>query len=108
MNTGATTAPKRPHRTGGTGDRSHTNNTSPRQGRDAMSASSIATVSERKLAANRANAQKSTGPRTEAGKRNASLNALTHGLRARLTTQTLVCEHEREDFQALADALHEE
>ncbi|HEV2178263.1 MAG TPA: hypothetical protein VGW33_13845 [Terriglobia bacterium] len=34
------------------------------------------------LAANRANAQKSTGPRTAAGKRHAGLNGLRHGLRA--------------------------
>ena len=65
-------------------------------------------ISERKLAANRANAQKSTGFRTDAGKRKSSRNAQTHGLRARLSQQTLVCEHEREDFQLLADALHEE
>jgi hypothetical protein len=65
-------------------------------------------ISDRKLAANRANAQKSTGPRTEQGKRTSSLNALTHGLRARLSTDTLVCEHEREDFQTLSEALHEE
>ena len=65
-------------------------------------------ISERKLQANRRNAQRSTGPRTESGKRKSSLNAQTHGLRARLSTDALVCQHEREDFQALADALHEE
>jgi hypothetical protein len=36
-------------------------------------------VSERKLEANRRNAQASTGPRTEAGKRNSRKNALKHG-----------------------------
>ena len=36
-----------------------------------------------RAAANRANAQLSTGPRTPAGKRGVSLNALTHGLTAR-------------------------
>jgi len=35
------------------------------------------------IAARRKNAQKSTGPRTEAGKRRASLNALKHGSHAR-------------------------
>src|SRR5262245_56004651 len=39
-------------------------------------------TSERKIAANRLNARKSTGPRTAAGKANASRNALQHGLAA--------------------------
>jgi hypothetical protein len=38
--------------------------------------------SERKLAANRGNARRSTGPRTTAGKSRASRNALRHGLAA--------------------------
>jgi len=37
-------------------------------------------VSEQKLAANRRNAQKSTGPRTLSGKAIASMNAVKHGL----------------------------
>jgi len=40
-------------------------------------------VSAAMLAANRANAQKSTGPRTEAGKAISSLNRLKHGGRSR-------------------------
>src|SRR6202521_592885 len=39
-----------------------------------------------RAAINKANAQKSTGPRTEAGKQRSSLNALRHGL----TGQTVV------------------
>jgi len=37
-------------------------------------------ASERQIAANRQNARRSTGPRTRAGKRRSSGNALTHGL----------------------------
>ena len=39
-------------------------------------------VSQRKVAANRANARRSTGPRTGRGKARASRNALRHGLAA--------------------------
>jgi hypothetical protein len=42
-------------------------------------------ASEKQIAANRRNAQKSTGPRTEAGKAVARYNAITHGLSAELT-----------------------
>jgi hypothetical protein len=37
-------------------------------------------ASERQIAANRQNAQKSTGPRSTSGKKRASNNALRHGL----------------------------
>jgi hypothetical protein len=40
-------------------------------------------TSERQREANRANAQKSTGPKSRAGKARASLNALSHGLSSR-------------------------
>src|SRR5271165_2829946 len=45
---------------------------------------SVANVStDRQVAANRLNTQRSTGPRTPAGKARVSVNALTHGLTAR-------------------------
>jgi hypothetical protein len=40
-------------------------------------------VSDRKVAANRENAKKSTGPKTDKGKAISSLNALTHGILAK-------------------------
>jgi hypothetical protein len=43
-------------------------------------------ASERQMLANRANAEKSTGPKTRAGKHNSSRNALKHGL----TAETIV------------------
>ena len=55
------------------------------------------TVSAAKLEANRRNAMKSCGPRTEAGKNRSKLNAVTHGMRA----ATLVLLDE--DPQALED-----
>ena len=42
-------------------------------------------ATEAQIEANRANAQKSTGPRTPEGKEKASQNAITHGLSARET-----------------------
>jgi hypothetical protein len=44
--------------------------------------------SEKQLAANRANAQKSTGPKTEEGKQRSRMNALRHGLTAQVTLMT--------------------
>ncbi len=42
----------------------------------------MSTASPARIAANKANAQKSTGPRTEAGKARVASNALKHGLRS--------------------------
>ncbi len=49
-------------------------------------------ISEKQLAANRANAQKSTGPKTEETKKIVSRNALRHGLTAQVT---IMSEEER-------------
>jgi hypothetical protein len=43
-----------------------------------------------KLAANRSNARRSTGPRTPAGKRRVRVNSLKHGLRSRSFARTVV------------------
>ncbi len=57
-------------------------------------------TSLRKLASARANARKSTGPVTAAGKAASSLNAVTHGL----TAQTVVLHNEsRDQYQAELD-----
>ena len=59
-------------------------------------------TSEKRVAANRINATKSTGPRTPEGKANSRLNALTHGL----TAQTAVLPGEdREALELLAASL---
>src|SRR5882672_1737881 len=54
--------------------------------------------SSARLAANTANAQHSTGPRTPAGQARSSQNARTHGLTAR---DLIIAPHEREEFEEL-------
>ena len=53
------------------------------------------TVTPAKLAANRANAKKSTGPRTARGKRRSRMNAITHGV---FCDQTLLPDEDRHRF----------
>jgi hypothetical protein len=62
-------------------------------------------ISEKQLAANRANALKSTGPRTEAGKVRSSRNALRHTALAR--SVLLRCES-ADRFRAFVDNFHHE
>jgi hypothetical protein len=57
------------------------------------------------IAANRRNARKSTGPRTESGKEVSAGNALRHGL----TSRQLACEDERSaDFAQFTEALRQD
>src|SRR6266436_278120 len=55
-------------------------------------------TSPARLAANTANAQHSTGPRTSEGQARSSQNARTHGLTAR---DVLIAADEREEFEEL-------
>ena len=66
-------------------------------------------VSERKANANRANAQHSTGPRTNAGKARSSLNALRHGILARAAFNSKIDGAERRpEFEAIVAGLGQE
>src|SRR5580700_2029926 len=60
--------------------------------------------SKKQIAANRANAARSTGPRTEEGKARSRLNSLKHGLLAtEAVSAALEGEPERAAFDHLAD-----
>ena len=56
------------------------------------------------LAASRANAQLSTGPRTEEGKRRSSLNAFRHGLTGQIVIHT---PEDQAAFQKHCDAIRQ-
>lgn len=59
--------------------------------------------SKKQIAANRANARKSTGPKTQAGKEVSRRNSLIHGL----TAEVLLLDHEDPaEFEALRDAIY--
>jgi hypothetical protein len=62
-------------------------------------------ISEKKLEANRRNAQLSTGPRTPEGKRAVSRNSLVHGVRARHAV--LILEKSSEFDQLFAELMEE-
>jgi hypothetical protein len=57
-------------------------------------------TTKRQIAANRRNARKSTGPRTEEGKKRSSRNAITHGLVSR---QVLLREEDPDLFRAVRE-----
>jgi hypothetical protein len=63
-------------------------------------------ATEKQIAANRRNAQKSTGPRTEAGKAKVSQNRTTHGLCGRFTVLEAV--ESQQDFDTLLQRFIEE
>ena len=56
-------------------------------------------ISEKQLAANRANAQKSTGPKTEEGKNTARINGQRHGLTG---AAMLMTDDDREAYEAFS------
>jgi hypothetical protein len=59
-------------------------------------------TSWRQFQANRLNALKSTGPRTEEGKRTSRRNAVRHGL----TAETVIdCLEDREDYRGFEAAI---
>jgi hypothetical protein len=58
-------------------------------------------ISDRKIESNRKNAQKSTGPHSEAGRRRSRRNALRHGLATAVGSDTTLSE----DVKRLASAL---
>jgi hypothetical protein len=59
-------------------------------------------TTELQVRANQQNAQVSTGPRTEAGKRKVSLNAIAHGLRAR---PAVMQDEDAQAFEQMRGAL---
>jgi hypothetical protein len=67
----------------------------------ALTASKGKPISEAKLLANQQNAQKSTGARTEAGHRASSMNALKHGMTAKLN---MLVGSDAVDYQNLLDS----
>jgi hypothetical protein len=62
-------------------------------------------TSTRQLASNRANARRSTGPKTASGKARVAHNPVTHGL---LAHNTLLPDEDPQELQALADTLRAE
>ena len=59
-------------------------------------------TSDRQIEANRRNALKSTGPKTEAGKRTSRCNAVRHGLTAETVLSAL---ENAEDYKAFEAAI---
>jgi hypothetical protein len=62
-------------------------------------------TSAKKIAANQNNAEKSSGPTTEQGKRRSKRNATKHGVLAR---ELVVNESDKPEFEELRNALHDQ
>ena len=62
-------------------------------------------ISEARLIANRLNAKKSTGPRTEKGKRRSSMNALKHGMTSRFA---MLADEDPDAFERRLFGWHDE
>lgn len=60
-------------------------------------------ASKRQIAANKANAKRSTGPRTAAGKMRSRRNSLTHGLTCK--TVAVLFDEDPDEFEALRQSL---
>jgi len=69
---------------------------------DSNAASVRSSISRKKLAANRRNAERSTGPRTDAGKRVSSRNAVSHAIFCR---DLLVGDERRDELVALRESV---
>lgn len=70
--------------------------------------SKLASVSERKLKANRENAKKSTGPKTLRGKTHSCRNALRHGLFARHPLDFALLGEDSQEYEELLSNLFDE
>ena len=66
-------------------------------------------ISEKQLAANRLNAQKSTGPKSKKGKEKSAQNAVVHGLYSdRLFLDSQYLQEDKQEFERLHESLREE
>jgi hypothetical protein len=62
-------------------------------------------MGQQRAEANRINAQRSSGPRTELGKSRSKMNALKHGLSAK---KIIIGDEDPKEFEALRAALERE
>src|SRR5262245_17518748 len=63
-------------------------------------------VTQKMAEANRQNAQKSTGPKTEEGKARSSQNAVQHGLLSEKILLSNLPEESKEDFNNIKESLY--